>query len=94
MPVLELDVESEVCKWARTHGWIAAKLQYLNDTGWPDRCFIKNGIVLFVEFKRPKGGRREPKQLYWRKKILDHGGRHYFVNTKEEGITLLELYDA
>lgn len=66
----ELDVELEVCKWAEKDGWLAPKLQWLNNTGWLDRCFIRKGIgkgryiVAFIEFKKP-GGRRSAKQKYW-----------------------------
>ena len=64
MPLLEIDIEESVCKWAEENGWLAAKLQWLNQTGWPDRTFIKGGIVAFIEFKKP-GGRLSAKQKYW-----------------------------
>lgn len=70
MPVLEIDIEEAVCKWAEKNGWLAAKLQWLNQTGWPDRTFIRRGwreegyIVAFIEFKKP-GGRLSAKQKHW-----------------------------
>jgi len=64
MRVLEIDIEEKVCKWAEENGWLAAKLQWLNQTGWPDRTFMKNGVVAWIEFKKP-GGRISKKQHYW-----------------------------
>lgn len=64
MRVLEIDIEDHVCKWAESNGWLVAKLQWLNQTGWPDRTFVKNGIVAWIEFKKP-GGVISKKQKYW-----------------------------
>lgn len=61
---LEITIEEAVCKWAEKNGWLAAKLQWLNETGWPDRTFMKDGIVAWIEFKKP-GGRLSKKQKYW-----------------------------
>lgn len=90
--MLEISVEDQVCEWASKNGWLVAKLQYLGNTGWPDRFFLKNGHHVFIEFKRPKGGRREPKQIYWRDQIHYHGGNATFINSAEDGIALLKTY--
>ena len=91
--VSELDVESLVIAWAEDHGWLCAKLQWIGQTGWPDRTFIKNGKVVFVEFKRPKGGVRAPKQLHWHRQLRKHGATAVFISTVEEGIELLKTFD-
>lgn len=93
MSVLEIDIETLVCNWARDQGWLVAKLQWVGQTGWPDRFFLRNGIHIFIEFKKPKGGRIAPKQQHWHDEIWDHEGRAYFAKTAEEGIAILKLYD-
>jgi len=91
--ILEIEVESLVIAWAEDHGWLCPKLQWLNQTGWPDRTFLKNGKVVWIEFKRPKKGRREPKQIYWNGRIRRQGCNAHFVKTVEEGIELLKSYE-
>ena len=71
-PRREIDIEEEVCKWAEQRGWLTPKLQWLNETGWPDRTFIKDGIVAWIEFKKP-GGVVSKKQKYWHQKMREHG---------------------
>lgn len=88
MSLLEIDIEDAVCKWAEEHGWLAPKLQWLNQTGWPDRTFLKNGLTIWIEFKKP-GGVTSKKQLYWARKIREHGGIHYFCDDIETGIAIL-----
>ena len=70
--MLEVDIEASVCRWAERNGWLVAKLQWIGDTGWPDRTFIKNGIVAWIEFKKP-GGRVSKKQRYRIQQMRDHG---------------------
>jgi hypothetical protein len=89
----EIRHEILACEWAHDHGWLTPKLQHIGSTGWPDRCFIRRGITIFVEFKKPKGGKRSPKQKWWIKQITDHGGLAYFCNTAVEAIAILEAYD-
>jgi len=72
MSILEIKIEDRVCKWAENHGWLVAKLQWLNETGWPDRTFIKDGMVAWIEFKKP-GGKPSKKQKYWHEKMREHG---------------------
>lgn len=72
MSVLEITIEETVCVWAKKNGWLVAKLQWLSETGWPDRTFMKNGIVAWIEFKKP-GGRLSKKQTYWIKVMRSMG---------------------
>jgi hypothetical protein len=89
----EIAHETLACEWAHDHGWLHPKLQHIGSTGWPDRCFIKNGRCIFIEFKKPKGGRRSPKQIYWVNEIRAHGGLAAFCKTAEEAIAILKDYD-
>ena len=49
----ESTIEKAVCDYAKKHGCITMKLSGANQRGQPDRMFIKNGRVLFIEFKAP-----------------------------------------
>lgn len=81
----ESAIEKDACKWAVRNGWMAVKLQDLGNTGWPDRTFIKNGKVLWVEFKAP-GGRLSPKQRVRILAIRAHGG-HVLVSDSVAEVT-------
>ena len=50
---LEKDVEEKWCDVAKEHGWIAYKFSSPGNSSVPDRQFLRNGFVFFIEFKRP-----------------------------------------
>lgn len=57
----ENTVEDYLCAEVRTLGGTAVKLMYL--PGWPDRMvLLPRGFIMFVELKRPHGGKDEPLQ--------------------------------
>ena len=49
----ESTIERAVCAYAKAKGCLVLKLSGPNQKGQPDRMFIKNGRVLFIEFKAP-----------------------------------------
>lgn len=52
-PPLETDIEGEAVAFAKRHGWWATKFTSPGRRGVPDRIFIRDGVVMFIEFKRP-----------------------------------------
>lgn len=60
----ESTIEKAVCKFATDHGCLVMKLAGPNQKGQPDRLFIRDGKVLFIEFKRP-GQKPTPLQEKW-----------------------------
>ena len=50
--VSEAHVESCVCEYARSLGWLEYKFTSPSSKGVPDRIFIRDGVVFFIEFKR------------------------------------------
>lgn len=46
-------IERKCCAWAKANGWLAFKFTSPNNRAVPDRLFIKDGRVVFVEFKAP-----------------------------------------
>jgi len=59
---LESKVEGWCVGWARRRGWYVRKYASPGKRSAPDRIFAKNGLVIFVEFKR-KGQKPTDKQL-------------------------------
>ena len=53
--MLEKKIEKDSVKWAREAGWLAYKFSSPAHRGVPDDVFMKDGRVVFVEFKRPTG---------------------------------------
>ena len=51
----EAKIEDAACKWAVGQGWLAMKFTSPARRSVPDRIFIRDGQVVFVEFKTPKG---------------------------------------
>lgn len=49
----ESTIERAVCDYAKANGCLVMKLAGPNQKGQPDRMFIRNGKVLFMEFKAP-----------------------------------------
>ena len=49
----EATIERAVCAYAKSRGCLVMKLAGPNQKGQPDRMFIYQGKVLFIEFKAP-----------------------------------------
>lgn len=51
--MIEKAVEMPVVVRAEKAGWFVRKVQWPGRNGAPDRVFIKDGRVVWIEFKRP-----------------------------------------
>ena len=81
-------IEKAVCKAAEKNGWLVIKLLSQLQKGLPDRMFLKDGKVLFIEFKAP--GKKPTKlQGYIHKKFGEVGHKVYVIDNIEEGSTYL-----
>ena len=49
----EKQVEAACVKYAKSLGWVTRKQQGMGSRGKTDRMFLKDGDVIFIEFKRP-----------------------------------------
>lgn len=65
----ESSLESKAIQLAKENGWLTYKFTS-SERGVPDRVFIKNGTVMFVEFKS-KGKKLSKLQEYHRRRISD-----------------------
>lgn len=54
-PQRESLIEKKSKLLAEQRGWFQLKIEKCNKRGFPDRMFIKDGRVIFVEFKNERG---------------------------------------
>lgn len=69
---LEKEVEKKWCDVAKRFGWKAYKFSSPGNSSVPDRMFIRNGFVFFIEFKRP-GKTATENQLEEHKVLREQG---------------------
>lgn len=53
--LVEKDIERKAVLAANKLGWLSYKFASPAHRGVPDRLFIKDGQVVFIEFKTPRG---------------------------------------
>lgn len=92
MPQLEKDIESKMTRMVKRHGGKCVKWVCPGWDGVPDRMvLLPGGHVVFVETKRPKGGKRAALQKKWAEWLNELGFIHFWV--KDDGdIEALEMY--
>jgi len=68
-------IKRQIKDWLKWNGWFSFPiLQGLGSyKGIPDLIAIKDGVVLFIEVKAPKG-RLTPNQKQFRQDLVEHGG--------------------
>lgn len=88
---LEREVESHLFSLARAQGWGCEKFKPDLNSGMPDRLILlPDRRCIWVELKRPKGGRLSPLQRYQHKKLRNMGQDVRVVWTKEQADSLVE----
>ena len=88
---LEREHENEFVKYVKKDKGIALKLQLLNQRGFPDRTCLKDGRVLFIEFKRGKNT-LSANQEKWKTALEKIGCTVYVCYTAEEAIQRYEEF--
>ena len=58
----ENEIERQARLEAQNAGWLVRKVMWVGHDGAPDRLFVKEGRVVFIELKRP-GGKPRPRQV-------------------------------
>jgi hypothetical protein len=88
---LEKDIEKKLRTMVERHGGLCLKWVCPGWSGVPDRIILlPGGRVVFAETKRPKGGKLERLQKWWRER-LQKLGFFAVVVWDEENIKTLEL---
>ncbi len=92
--IKESVVEAYLVKKTKARGGRAVKLAQITGRGFPDRTVIlPGGVVLYIETKRPVGGRLSPHQEHWRDDLIGLGCRYALCSTKEEIDETFAAYD-
>lgn len=87
---LEKEIERDVCKFAKSKGWLYYKFSSINNRGVPDRIFIApGGRIIFVEFKRP-GNKPTSLQTFVHDTLKRQGCTVWIVDNVEDGKQLIE----
>lgn len=81
MTTLERDIERKLTGLVKQSGGLCLKWVCPGWIGVPDRIvLLPGGRIIFVELKRPKGGRFSEMQKWWAKKLTDLGCNYWTVN--------------
>lgn len=84
MADLESRIEQKTTDYAKSLGMLSLKLNVVGQSGWPDRLYIWNGRVLFVEFKAAKEKPR-PVQVEIHKRLAERGIQTLVVDNLIDG---------
>lgn len=78
----ERDIEKHFIQKIESLGGVALKFTVPGQRGWPDRlAILPGGRVIFVELKRPKGGRLSALQIERLRTLTDLGAESYVMNS-------------
>lgn len=87
--MIEAVMEQLLIERAADRGWFARKVSWPGRRGAPDRFFAKNGTVMFVELKRPKG-RLSANQVREIALLRDAGLTVHVVGDLRQGYALFD----
>lgn len=83
--VLEKEIEQKLKTLIERFGGLCLKWVCPGWLGVPDRiCLLPGGHAIFVETKRPKGGKRSPMQSWWSRTLSRLGFLHLWVKDEED----------
>lgn len=88
--IRERDIEAKVVKWAKNNGWLTYKFVSPSQRGVPDRIFIKEGHIVFIEFKAP-GKKPTQLQAHTIKKLREAECEVHVFDDVESAINALSL---
>lgn len=93
MTLLEKDVERKLRKAVEAYGGKCLKWVCPGWSGVPDRLvLLPGGRAVFVETKRPKGGRLSALQIKWGVWLTELGFRYETVWDKEDLEIFKDIY--
>jgi len=85
---LEREVERPAKQFAKQQGWWLAKFVSPGLRGVPDDVFIRDGRVLWIEFKRP-GKDLRPQQKKRVREMREHGAEVHVIDNLADAYALL-----
>lgn len=85
MNALEKEIERKLVDLVKKYGGRCEKLVNVGFSGFPDRTLLfPRGKIVFVETKRPKGGRYSALQDKWRDWLISLGFPYYRIKDVED----------
>ncbi len=87
--MLESEIEKKVNAYAKKLGFLTYKFQSASCRGVPDQIYIKNGAVIFIEFKSANG-KLTPLQNREIKRIRQKGVEVHVINNVDLGVSILD----
>lgn len=91
-PKSESAIERKCMLLAKSLGWFEVKLEKCNKNGMPDRMLIRNGVVLFVEFKNDNGVLSEI-QKFRIEELRGHKMKVYVIRSEIAFKVMLDEYE-
>jgi hypothetical protein len=88
--MLEKQIEAKVCDYAKSKGVLAYKFTSPARAAVPDRMFIYNGRMFFIEFKR-EGQKPTPAQEREHNRLRQHKINVFVVDNVEQGKSTINL---
>ena len=86
-------VEAPVILYAKSRGWkLGWKMRIEGRNGSPDRWFLRYGVWLVIEFKRP-GGKLRKQQVLRIKELRENGQPVHVIDSAEAGRALIDSLD-
>lgn len=84
----EAKIEATACAAARQKGWLTYKFTSPARRSVPDRLFVREGRVVFIEFKSP-AGKLTPGQVREIAELGAHGAEVHVCRSVEEALGAL-----
>lgn len=88
--MIEAAIEKPVCHRAEKAGWFCRKVAWPGRNGAPDRVFIKDGRVVWIEFKRP-GEKPRLSQTLEHDRMKAAGAEVYTCDSVVEALKILGI---
>lgn len=85
---LESKVQNDSYHYALSRGWFAEKIKTARRKGFPDYIFIRNGRVVFIEFKKD-GEEPTIQQLRRHREMREHGAEVFVVDNYDDSKRIL-----
>lgn len=88
---LESDNTSKAHEYAQRRGWFTFKVDSPTFNGLPDRCYIRRGRVVWIEWKRPGRGESglSEIQVIRIREMRAHGAEVYVLDNMQEFVELM-----
>lgn len=89
--MIEKTVEEKLVEEVKKLGGLCYKFTSPGNIGVPDRIVVLNGKTVFVELKKPEGGRFSKMQEYQIRRIHENGGIVVRIKNYEEVDKFIEV---